>query len=45
MTLIRDIDEKVIEKIAEERPDDAKKRMDVERDLKTMKEVLDVLKE
>ncbi|KAI1824319.1 P-loop containing nucleoside triphosphate hydrolase protein [Xylaria intraflava] len=40
MVLIRDQDEQVIEKIAGERPEDAKKRTEIERELKIMREVL-----
>lgn len=43
MTLVRDIDENVVEDIAGERPEDAKKREDIERDLKTMQEVLETM--
>ncbi|KUI57398.1 Dynamin-1-like protein [Cytospora mali] len=45
MTLIRDQDEKMIEDIAGEKPEDAKKRKDIERDLKTMREVRQTMEE
>ncbi|KAI1847451.1 hypothetical protein JX265_013972 [Neoarthrinium moseri] len=40
MTIIRDLEEHVVEDIARERPEDAKKRQDIERDLNTMQDVL-----
>jgi hypothetical protein len=45
MKLIRDEDESVIEEIAGERPEDAKKRRDVEGDLKIMREVLETMEQ
>lgn len=45
MTLIRDIDDNVIDDIAGETLEDAKKRKDIERDLNTMREVLQTMEE
>jgi Mg2+ and Co2+ transporter CorA len=44
-TLIEDAKEKLIEDIAGERPEDAKKRKDIERDLHTMRDVLKTMEE
>ncbi|KAI1780233.1 P-loop containing nucleoside triphosphate hydrolase protein [Hypoxylon cercidicola] len=45
MTLVRDMDEEVVEDIAAEKPEVAKKRDDIQRDLETMKRVLGVVED
>lgn len=45
MALIRDVKEDVIDHIVREKPEDAKRRVEIERGLKTMREVLQRMKE
>lgn len=45
MKLVRDEDEKEVEKIVQEKPGDAKARKDAEEGLKTMREVLQTMEE